>query len=334
MARTTDDNRRRNLSAGGMDIVELRTPTAIVRHGRGRLTVLRPGADGDEDDERVLDVPVTDLLQAKLSRRADDAVVIEIYLRYPTPVLTGVPADRTPLPVLIAEHDVPAAADIVSRINDQILAAQRIDVAAPDLTPPTPEWTDDGPVRADVDRAVHRMAAPMDGPGADSAVADLHRYAGPDEYVLETAFVVARPPVGDGPGLLAVTSRRLLFVSSDTGERQAHELPIPVIMWAHATEGTGEVGTPDTSVGIDIHDGNLTMHFAGRGRGDIERVTCAVNFAARLMAFDGLAGPPDPGVGQLYSEWELLVERHSLGMVDDTQFQRYGRGILRSLPGV
>ncbi|WP_051132754.1 hypothetical protein [Nocardia paucivorans] len=320
-----------------MNIVELRTPTAIVRHGRGRLTVLRPGADGDEADERVLDVPVTELLQAKLSRRADDAVVIEIYLRYPTPVLTGVPADRTPLPVLIAEHDVPAAAEIVSRINDQILAARRIDVAAPDLTPPTPQWVDDRPIRADVDRAVHRMSVPGEGPEADAAVADLHGYAGPDEYVLETAFVVARPPVGDGPGLLAVTSRRLLFISTAAGERQAHELPIPVIMWAHAIEGpilgAAEAGAPDDA-GIDIHDGNLTMRFLGRDRADTERVTCAVNFAVRLMAFDGLAGPPDPGVGQLYSEWELLVERHSLGMVDDTQFQRYGRGILRSLPGV
>lgn len=119
-----------------MDIVELRTPTAIVRHGRGRLIVLRPGTDG----ERVLDVPVTDLLKVRLNRRADDAVVIEIYLRYPTPVLTGVPADRTPLPVLIAEHDVPAATEIVDRINDQILSSQRIDVAAPDLNPPAPAW--------------------------------------------------------------------------------------------------------------------------------------------------------------------------------------------------
>ncbi|WP_433682127.1 hypothetical protein [Nocardia sp. CA-119907] len=312
-----------------MDIVELRTPTAILRHGRGRLIVLRPGSDG----ERVLDVPVTDLLKVRLNRRADDAVVIEIYLRYPTPVLTGVPADRTPLPVLIAEHDFPAAAEIVERINDQILAGQRIDVAAPDLQPPAPQWGKNGPTRADVDRAVRRMAPKRD---AKSAIAALHRYVTADEYVLETAIAVAHPPAGSGPGLLAATTGRLLFISIGTGDKYAHELPIPAVLWARTTEGAaaapGEIGSAHGETGIDIHDGNTTLRFTGTDRADTERVTCAVNFAVRRDSANGAAGPADPGVAQLYSEWELLVERHSLGMVDDGQFQRYGRGILRSLP--
>ncbi|WP_051181393.1 hypothetical protein [Nocardia vinacea] len=312
-----------------MDIVELRTPTAILRHGRGRLIVLRPGSEG----ERVLDVPVTDLLKVRLNRRADDAVVIEIYLRYPTPVLTGVPADRTPLPVLIAEHDFPAAAEIVERINGQILASQRIDVAAPDLQPPAPQWGKSGPTRADVDRAVRRMTPKRE---AKAAIAALHRYVTVDEYVLETAIVVAHPPAGTGLGLLAATTGRLLFISIGPGDRYAHELPIPVIMWARTTDGAvttpGEIGSVRGETGIDVHDGNVTLHFTGTDRADTERVTCAVNFAVRRDSADGAAGPADPGVAQLYSEWELLVERHSLGMVDDGQFQRYGRGILRSLP--
>ncbi|MFI7664554.1 hypothetical protein [Nocardia sp. NPDC049526] len=312
-----------------MDIVELRTPTAILRHGRGRLIVLRPGSEG----ERVLDVPVTDLLKVRLNRRADDAVVIEIYLRYPTPVLTGVPADRTPLPVLIAEHDFPAAAEIVERINGQILAGQRIDVAAPDLQPPAPQWGKSGPTRADVDRAVRRMAPKRE---AKAAIAALHRYVTVDEYVLETAIVVAHPPAGTGPGLLAATTGRLLFISIGPGDRYAHELPIPVVMWARTIDGAmttpGEIGSLRGETGIDVHDGNVTLHFTGTDRADTERVTCAVNFAVRRDSADSAVGPADPGVAQLYSEWELLVERHSLGMVDDGQFQRYGRGILRSLP--
>jgi hypothetical protein len=293
------------------------------------LVVLRPGTDG----ERVLDVPVTDLLKVRLNRRADDAVVIEIYLRYPTPVLTGVPADRTPLPVLIAEHDVPAATEMVDRINGQILASQRIDVAAPDLKPPAPTWGSAGPTRADVDRAVRRMAPKGE---AKSAIAALHRYVTADEYVLETAITVAHPPAGNGPGLLAATTGRLLFISIGAGSRYAHELPIPAVLWARTTEGAavapGEIGAVRGETGIDVHDGNVTLHFAGSDRADTERVTCAVNFAVRRDSADGAAGPADPGVAQLYSEWELLVERHSLGMVDDAQFQRYGRGILRSLP--
>ncbi|MEU2255974.1 hypothetical protein [Nocardia xishanensis] len=312
-----------------MDIVELRTPTAIVRHGRGRLIVLRPGSEG----ECVLDVPVTDLLKVRLSRRADDAVVIEIYLRYPTPVLTGVPADRTPLPVLVAEHDVPAAAEIVERINDQIMAAQRIDVAAPDLSPPAPTWSKTGPTRADVDRAVRRMAPRRE---AKPAIAALHRYVTADEYVLETAVTTAHPPAGTGLGLLVVTTGRLLFISIGPGDRYAHELPIPAVLWARSTEGApatpGEIGAVRGETGVDVHDGNITLHFTGTDRADTERVACAVNFAVRRDSADGAAGPADPGVAQLYSEWELLVERHSLGMVDDGQFQRYGRGILRSLP--
>ncbi|MGK8487738.1 hypothetical protein [Nocardia asiatica] len=311
-----------------MDIVELRTPTAILRHGRGRLIVLRPGSDG----ERVLDVPVSDLLKVRLNRRADDAVVIEIYLRYPTPVLTGVPADRTPLPVLIAEHDVPAATEIVDRLNAHILATQRIDVAAPDLRPPTPTWGRAGPVRADVERATRRMSPRRE---AKQAIAALHRYVTPEEYVLETALAVAQPPAGNGSGLLAATTARLLFIAIGDG-RYAHELPIPVILWARATDtpisGRGEIGPGRGATGIEVHDGSRTLHFAGTDRADTERVTCAVNFAVRRESADGAAGAADPGVAQLYSEWELLVERHSLGMVDDAQFQRYGRGILRSLP--
>ncbi|WP_336087540.1 hypothetical protein [Nocardia sp. SSK8] len=319
--------RRHNYSAGGTVIVELRTPTAILRHGRGRLTVLRPGSDG----ERVLDVPIADLLKVRLNRRADDAVVIEIYLRYPTPVLTGVPADRTPLPVLIAEHDVPAALGIVDRINDQIMATQRIDVAAPDLTPPAPEWGKSGPTRADVERAVRRMAPRKE---ARSAVTALNRYVTPDEYVLETAIAVAAPPAGSGTGLLAATTTRLLFIAVGGGERYAHELAVPAILGARTVEARtapGEIDTRHGGSGMDVNDGNRTLHFAGVDRADTERVTCAVNFAVRRQAADGAAGPADPGVSQLYAEWELLVERHSLGMVDDTQFQRYGRGILRSL---
>ncbi|MFF0541779.1 hypothetical protein ACWEVD_27545 [Nocardia thailandica] len=311
-----------------MEIVELRTPTAILRHGRGRLTVLRPGTDG----ERVLDVPIADLLKVRLNRRADDAVVIEIYLRYPTPVLTGVPADRTPLPVLIAEHDVPAALSIVEQINDQIMATQRIDVAAPDLTPPEPEWGKSGPVRADVERAVRRMAPRRE---ARSAVAALHRYVTADEYVLETAVAAATPPAGRGNGLLAATTTRLLFIGIGNGDRYAFELPVAAVLGARTTErahsAPGEVDARHGGPGLDILDGNRTLHFAGADRADTERVACAVNFAVRKQAADGAAGPADPGVSQLYAEWELLVERHSLGMVDDTQFQRYGRGILRAL---
>ncbi|MCM6772797.1 hypothetical protein NDR87_05945 [Nocardia sp. CDC159] len=303
-----------------MDIVELRTPTAILRHGNGRLQVLRPGSDG----ERVLDVPVSDLLKVRLNRRTDDAVVIEIYLRYPTSLLTGIPADRTPLPVLIAEHDVPAATVIVERINTQITATQRIDMSVPDLNPPAPVWGKTGPTRADVDRAVRRMAPRRE---TRTAVTTLHQLVTPEEFALETALVSAEPPAGRGRGLLAVTTQRLLFVSVGPGERYAHELPVAALMSARSVDSAagGESG-------IEVCDGNMTLRFTGTDRADTERVVGALTFAIQREAADGAVAPPDPGVAQLYSEWELLVERHSLGMVDDSQFQRYGRGILRSLP--
>ncbi|MQY18005.1 hypothetical protein [Nocardia macrotermitis] len=309
-----------------MDIVELRTPTAILRHGAGRLQVLRPGAEG----ERVLDVPVSDLLKVRLNRRVDDAVVIEIYLRYPSPVLTGVPADRTPLPVLIAEHDMPTATVIVERINSQILRTQRIDMSVPDLTPPAPEWGRSGPTRADVDRAVRRMAPRRE---AKSAIGALHQLVGAEEFALETALATAAPPTGRGRGLLVVTTDRLLFLSVGSGEQYAYEAPVSALLSARQVdEHPAEDGAAATEFGMSVYDGNQTMYFTGADRADTDRVVGALNFAIQRDAADGAVAPPDPGVAQLYSEWELLVERHSLGMVDDSQFQRYGRGILRSLP--
>ncbi|WP_216897979.1 hypothetical protein [Nocardia alni] len=309
-----------------MDIVELRTPTAILRHGGGRLQVLRPGSDG----ERVLDVPVSDLLKVRLNRRADDAVVIEIYLRYPSPVLTGVPADRTPLPVLISEHDMPTATVIVERINTQILATQRIDMTVPDLTPPAPAWGKSGPTRADVDRAVRRMAPRRE---TKPAIGALHRMVGADEFTLETALATAQAP--NGRGLLAVTTRRLLFLSVGATDHAAYEVPVAALLSARPSDPQEATDTPDdpsAEYGIHVFDGNQTMRFAGADRADTDRVIGALNFAIQREAADGAIAPPDPGVAQLYSEWDLLVERHSLGMVDDSQFQRYGRGILRSLP--
>ncbi|WP_280269449.1 hypothetical protein [Nocardia wallacei] len=305
-----------------MDIVELRTPTAILRHGGGRLQVLRPGGT---DGERVLDVPISDLLKVRLNRRTDDAVVIEIYLRYPTSLLTGIPADRTPLPVLIAEHDVPAATVIVERINAQIVATQRIDMSMPDLTPPAPAWGKSGPSRADVDRAVRRMAPRRE---ARSAITALHRLVTPEEFALEAALVSAEPPTGRGRGLLAVTTGRMLFVSVGSAARYAYEMPVAALLSARLTDDSGTTG----EYGVDVTDGNVTLHFTGVDRADTDRVVGALTFAIQRESADGAVAPPDPGVSQLYSEWELLVERHSLGMVDDAQFQRYGRGILRSLP--
>ncbi|MQY24494.1 hypothetical protein [Nocardia aurantia] len=309
-----------------MDIVELRTPTAILRHGDGRLTVLRPGTDG----ERVLDVPVSELLKVRLNRRADDAVVIEIYLRYPTPVLTGIPADRTPLPVLIAEHDVPAAMVIVERLNSQILETQRIDMSMPDLTPPAPEWGRNGPLRADVDRAVKRMAPQRD---TRAAVTALHRLVAADEFALETAVVVTDSdtvPPPAGRGVLAATTERMLFVPIGVDARHAYEMPVAALISAQPTDDSAPGSGGD--YGIDVFDGNLTLHFTGTDRADTDRVVGALNFAIQRSSAEGAVAVPDPGVAQLYSEWDLLVERHSLGMVDDAQFQRYGRGILRSLP--
>ncbi|MFF0493183.1 hypothetical protein ACWDSJ_27340 [Nocardia sp. NPDC003482] len=270
----------------------------------------------------MLDVPVSDLLKVRLNRRTDDAVVIEIYLRYPTSLLTGIPADRTPLPVLIAEHDVPAATVIVERINAQITATQRIDMSVPDLEPPAPVWGKNGPTRADVDRAVRRMAPRRD---TKAAVTTLHRLVTPEEFALETALVTAQPPAGRGRGLLAVTTARLLFVAIGPAERYAHEMPVAALMTARSADTDGEPG-------VQVCDGNMTLTFVGADRADTERVVGALTFAIQREAADGAVAPPDPGVAQLYSEWELLVERHSLGMVDDSQFQRYGRGILRSLP--
>ncbi|MBO0852134.1 MAG: hypothetical protein J2P18_00010 [Nocardia sp.] len=305
-----------------MDIVELRTPTAILRHGSGRVQVLRPGTDG----ERVLDVPVSDLLKVKLNRRGDDAVVIEIYSRYPSPVLTGVPADRTPLPVLIAEHDVPAATVIVERINAQILATQRIDMSAPDLTPPAPVWGKTGPTRADVDRAVRRMAPRRE---TRSATAILHTLVTSEEFMLETALVEAVPPAGHGRGLLAVTTDRVLLLSVGTTPCYAREIPVAALIKAESGQREGVDSGART---LTITDGNMELRFTGADLADTDRIVGAVNFAVQRQAADGAVAPPDPGVEQLYADWELLVERHSLGMVDDAQFQRYGRGILRSLP--
>jgi hypothetical protein len=148
----------------------------------------------------------------------------------------------------------------------------------------------------------------------------------------ETAVVIADPeivPPPGGRGLLAVTTGRMLFLPFGADSRRAYEIPVPALISAQLTDDTA---ADSGAYGVDVSDGNLTLHFTSTDRADTDRVIGALTFAIQRESADGAVAAPDPGVAQLYSEWELLVERHSLGMVDDAQFQRYGRGILRSLP--
>ncbi|MGW4354761.1 hypothetical protein ACWELJ_22030, partial [Nocardia sp. NPDC004582] len=178
-------------------------------------------------------------------------------------------------------------------------------------------------------RAGRRMAPKRD---AKPAIAALQRFVTPAEYVLETALVTAQAPAPKATGLLAVTTTRLIFVALGSGKRFAHELPIATLLWARTTDDADAADSAPGEYGFEVSDGNLIWNFVGSDRADTDRVAGALNFAIQREVADGAAGPADPGVAKLYSEWELLVERHSLGMVDDAQFQRYGRGILRSLP--
>jgi hypothetical protein len=149
-------------------------------------------------------------------------------------------------------------------------------------------------------------------------LAALHAYARPDEYVLECA------PCGHrgAPGLVVITTLRLLFVSAGA----TYEFPVAALDRTDVAAPPGSVAT------LRISDGNTDLGFVSTEAEDLLRVDGAVRLACEIEHVDGSIVMARPSSLDLFGEWQLLVERRKLGMVDTEQFKWEGIGILRAMP--
>ncbi|WP_025352675.1 hypothetical protein [Nocardia nova] len=292
-------------------VLEVWGRRTAIRYSGGRVTTTPLGIG----DDTALDIAVRDLRDACLAETDSGDLLVLLYFRAPDYVLDGAPTRRNPATAFLEPEVLPQAAALVRAIRDDLLEMRRIRRPRPNLTPPRPVPGQYGPIRPDVARAAERMRTP--GLCARELGA-LHAYARPDEYVLECA------PCGHrgAPGLVAVTTLRLLFVSAGA----TYELPIAAIDRVDLAAPPGSVAT------LRISDGHSDLEFVSTEPADLQRVDHGTRLACEIEHVDGSIVMARPSSLDLFGEWQLLVERRKLGMVDTEQFKWEGVGILRAMP--
>ncbi|NKY87630.1 hypothetical protein [Nocardia veterana] len=292
-------------------VLEVWGRRTAIRYAGGRITTTPLSID----DDIALDIRVGDLRDACLAESDAGELLILLYFRAPDHVIDGVATRRNPATVFLEPEVLPQAAALVRAITDDLLEMRRIVRQRPDLTPPRPVPGPYGPIRPDVARAAERMRTP--GLGAREITA-LHAYARPDEYVLECASCGHR----GAPGLVAIITLRLLFVSAGA----TYEFPVA------AMDRTDVAAPPGSVATLRVSDGQTDLEFVSTESEDLLRVAQAARLACEIEHVDGSIVMARPSALDLFGEWQLLVERRKLGMVDAERFRWEGVGILRAMP--
>lgn len=286
-------------------MMEIWGKTIAVRYGEGRLVTTPLRADNTV----ALDFALADLHRARVGVTEDDRLLLLLYPKSGDYVSDGVVMQHHPITVFLETELREQAFALVRAIEIDRLALRVASRPRPDLTPPQPLSTPSGMVRPDVDAAAANLS---DAAGSAREITALHARALPDEYVL----ALARATHADESGLLAMTTSRLLFLSTSVG----YELPVAVI--------SGVSIASESGVTLRISAGPHQVEFTDRERSDFARVAHAVRSACDIDRFDGCVETTRPSSADLFAEWQLLLERRKLGMVADEIFQRQAAGIM------
>jgi hypothetical protein len=291
-------------------VLEVWGSTAAVRYADGRVLV-QPLSTAED---AALDAALSDLLGVLIGLSAGN-MRLAFLLRSPEFPVDAVANLRRPVWVDVAPAAGVAARELAAAINNDLTDLRRLRRTVFDTTPPAAVPTAYGPRRPDVDAAAGRMRL------ADASFAGLvgvlHRLCG-HELVLETARAGHR---GVG-GLVVATTTRLLFVSAGP---VAFELPLAAVVKA-------EVGTAGAVSTLRVADGGEGLSFEDWGVDDLLRVATGLNYAVDVQRFDGAVLGGCPSAADLFAEWQTLLERRQLAMVDDAQFGQQASGILLAVP--
>lgn len=293
-------------------MIEVWGTRVAVRYAGGRLVTTPLRAD----NEAALDVAVAELSKIALATTDDDQLAMLLFFRSARIGADGTAADRHPVPVFLETGVRVQAQVLVRAVERDLVGLRRVFPPRPDLTPPAPVPGPNGARRPDVAAAAARMR------NAGNSVREieiLHGCVRPDEYVLE----LAQAGHEGAPGLVAITTLRLLFVSAWA----VYELPVAVVTGAEVRTVPGQVVT------LRISGAGTELDFLDWEPDDFGRVAEALRLACEIEHVDGSIASALPSSADLFGEWQLLVERRKLGMVADEPFRRQAVGIMLAMPG-
>ncbi|MEV0684433.1 hypothetical protein AB0I35_11275 [Nocardia sp. NPDC050378] len=293
-------------------MIEVWGARVAVRYADGRLVTTPLRAD----NEIALDVGVAELARIALATTEDGQMALLLFFRSADFVVGGEATQRHPVPVFLETGLREQAQVLVRAVERDLVGLRRVFPPRPSLVPPRPLLGPNGPRRPDVGAAAARM---RHAGNCAREIDTLHAAARPDEYVLE----LAQAGHEGAPGLLVITTLRLLFVSAWA----MYEFPVSVLTGASVRSGAENMVTLRISgagTDLDFHDWTAT---------DFERMAEAIRLACEIEHVDGSIAPSLPSSADLFGEWQLLVERRKLGMVADEPFRRQAVGIMLTMPG-
>ncbi|MFE3541665.1 hypothetical protein ACFXK0_01690 [Nocardia sp. NPDC059177] len=268
------------------------------------------------DNEVGLDVSVAELARVALATTEDGQLAMLLFFRSAQFVVNGVATDRQPVPVFLETGVREQAQVLVRAVERDLIGLRRMFPPRPNLVPPQPVPGPHGPQRPDVTAAAGRMRF------AGNSLREidiLHGCARPDEYVLE----LAQAGHEGVPGLVAITTLRLLFVSTWA----VYEFPVAVLAGTEILSPPGKIAT------LRVSGAGTELDFLDWEPVDFARIAEAMRLACEIEHADGSIAQSLPSSADLFGEWQLLVERRKLGMVEDDPFRRQAVGIMLAMPG-
>lgn len=293
-------------------MIEVWGARVAVRYADGRLVTTPLRAD----NEAALDIAVAELARIALATTDDDQLAMLLFFRSAQVSVQGAPTDRHPVPVFLETGVREQAQVLVRAVERDLISLRRVFPPRPNLVPPSPVTGPNGPQRPDVTAAAARMRY---AGNSGREIEILHGCARPDEYVLE----LAQAGHEGAPGLVAITTLRLLFVSAWA----VYEFPVAVLSGAAVLTAPGQVVT------LRVSGAGAELDFLDWEPVDLGRVAEALRLACEIEHVDGSIAQSLPSSADLFGEWQLLVERRKLGMVADDPFRRQAVGIMLAMPG-
>ncbi|MFC3849954.1 hypothetical protein ACFORJ_07220 [Corynebacterium hansenii] len=326
--------RRRPLSDG----IVAHARDALVEVRGDRLRMIRLGDADMEGPDVVLDVRVDEVLRTAWTMHElpsetgghdgdgaaapEHVLALDIILRDPEADVGAGPSGWSPLRM----HLPPDAVDDVRAIRSAIHAGSaRLRVAQPDAgdtvptVPPPPDSARPKAPRADLAAAIERMA--HGDAHATAGLAHLRHYPRPDEVVLE----VMAATHADNPGILAVTTTRVLFVHAISGRPAAHEFPVDAV---HSVEPVANEG--ERASAVKILQTTQEDHFIGVGHAhwrDVERIVAALRYAVRRRRRVGATLQSEPSPADAFRTWEELVLAARAGTIGEEEFDAKMSGV-------
>lgn len=293
-------------------MIEVWGARVAVRYADGRLVTTPLRAD----NEIALDVGVAELARIALATTEDGQMALLLFFRSAQFVVNGAPTERHPVPVFLETGLREQAQVLIRAVERDLVSLRRVFPPRPSLVPPPSVQGANGRQRPDVTAAAHRM---RHAGNSLREIDILHSCARPDEYVLE----LAQAGHEGAPGLVAVTTLRLLFVSAWA----VYEFPVSILTGAEVRTDAGPVAT------LRVSGAGADLEFVDWEPADFARIAEAVRLACEIEHVDGSIAQSMPSSVDLFGEWQLLVERRKLGMVGDEPFRRQAVGIMLTMPG-